>query len=87
MVDNVAFTARFALLEWTLLRDDARFQLMFCFTGQCVVNWALVDRVQLYYGMMKKNEKIVKYLKDVRKPKNSEHFVKTARTSLSHIQF
>jgi len=43
--------------------------------------------LQRFYEMMMKNNKVVKYVKDVRKPKNSKSFVITARTALSHIQF
>jgi len=42
--------------------------------------------LQRFYDMMTGNEKVVKYLKDVRKPKNSETIVKLARTALSHLQ-
>ena len=35
--------------------------------------------------MMTGNEKVIKYIRDVRKPKNSESLVRIARTSLSHL--
>jgi len=36
---------------------------------------------------MKTDGKVIKYMKDVRRPKNDESFVKTARAALSHLQF
>jgi len=35
--------------------------------------------------MMKTNAKVVKYMKDVRKPKNTEALVKSVREVLSHM--
>jgi len=46
-----------------------------------------VVHLQGFYETMKTDEKIIKYIKDVRKPKNDESFVKLARAALSHLQF
>jgi len=43
--------------------------------------------LQRFYEMMKTNGRIVKYIKNVRKPKNDDSFVILARTALSHLQF